>query len=410
MSASPARWPLAPLLMALLLSSAGCARLLRRPAPAAPPAPAESATGPATLPPSPFPGADGVPRPDPRGAPIRRGEITEADKPEWMRQLVVPDIPLRWYPRVNHFLELYRSDPRYRDIIRGWLKRLPAYRGGMEAILVKHGLPAGLVFVAMIESGFTSSALSSRGAGGFWQFKSDVARGYGLEVSFWVDERRDPEKSTAAAALYFEDLYQRFGTWELALAGYNAGFFAVTSSVTRYNTNDFYTLSQLEAGLPWETTEYVPKVLAVAIVERNRQAFGFGDIPTQATVPALELATIPPGVTFGAIATRLGISDDEVALMNPAYLRRRTPPDRGPVSLRVPRGSAGRLAGLRGTDTVNYRVKPGETVARIAKRERIARDRLRRLNGLDDDDEVVPGAVILLPRPAAKSKAPAKRR
>jgi membrane-bound lytic murein transglycosylase D len=394
----------------LLAGTGGCARFFRRPAPAGP----TPATVPGQLPPvSPegqdLPGAAGPgdPRPDPRGAPIRRGELAEADKPEWMRPLVVPDIPLRWYPRVNHFLELYRSDPRYRDIIRGWLKRLPAHRGGMEAILVKHGLPAGLVFVAMIESGFTSSALSSRGAGGFWQFKSDVARGYGLEVSFWIDERRDPEKSTAAAALYFEDLYKRFGTWELALAGYNAGFYAVTTSITRYNTNDFYTLSQLEAGLPWETTEYVPKVMAVAIVERNRQAFGFGDLAVEVPAPALEPATIPPGVSFSTIATRLGIGEDDLVLMNPAYLRRRTPPDRGPVTLRVPRGSSGRLTGLRGTDTVSYRVKPGETVARIARRERIARDRLRRLNGLSDDDEVVPGTVILLPRAAAK---PAKRR
>jgi membrane-bound lytic murein transglycosylase D len=255
----------------------------------------------------------------------------------------------------------------------------------------------------MIESGFSASALSSRGAGGFWQFKGDVARAYGLEVSFWVDERKDPEKSTAAAALYFEDLHKRFGTWELALAGYNAGFHAVTTSITRYNTNDFYTLSQLEAGLPWETTEYVPKVLAVAIVERNRAAFGLGDIPSTPP-PQVEPVSVPPGISFDTIAGRLGMSDDELALLNPAYHRRRTPPDRGPVTLRVPLGKAQALGQLRTGDSATYRVRSGENLRSIARRERIPRERLRRLNGISDESDVVPGTVILLPRSARPAK------
>ena len=204
-----------------------------------------------------------------------RGEVAEEDKPEWMRGLKFPDVPLRWYPKVTRFLLLYKSDPRYRDIMRGWLRRLDTHREPMEGALARQGLPRGLVFVAMIESGFSAAALSNRGAGGFWQFRADVARGYGLEVSYWVDERRDLEKSTAAAAIYLGDLYHRFGTWELALAGYNAGFHAVLTAVLRFNTNDFGTLSQLEAGLPWETTEYVPKVMAVGLVESNRKVFGF---------------------------------------------------------------------------------------------------------------------------------------
>ena len=112
-------------------------------------------------------------------------------------------------------------------------------------------------------------------------------------------------------------------------------------------------------------------------------------------------------MSFSTIAGRVGVSEDDFAMMNPAYLRRRTPPDRGAVMLRIPAGSAGKLGQLRGTDTVTYRVRPGETVARIAKRERIARDRLRKLNNLADEAEVVPGTVILLPRPAAR---PAKKR
>jgi membrane-bound lytic murein transglycosylase D len=343
-----------------------------------------------------------------------RGEVAEADKPAWARGLVLPDLPLRWYPRVTGFLELYRGDPRYRNIMRGWLTRMPLYRAAIERVLAREGLPPGLVFVSMIESGFTAGALSSKGAGGFWQFLPDVARGYGLEVSFWVDERRDVERSTAAAALYLDDLHDRFGTWELALAGFNAGHYAVVTSIQRFNTNDFWTLCQLESGLPWETTEYVPKVLAVGIVERNRAAFGFGDVPVAAP-PELETVNVPAGVSFDTIATRLGITDDELASYNGGFIRRRTPPDRGPSLLRIPKGKTVRLDNLRPGDLVTVKVRPGETLARIARARRIARDRLRQINGVTDESDVTPGTVILVPRPASKTparpaKAPAKRK
>jgi membrane-bound lytic murein transglycosylase D len=274
----------------------------------------------------------------------------------------------------------------------------------MEAALVGQGLPRGLIFVAMIESGFSASALSNRGAGGFWQFRADVARGYGLEVSFWVDERRDLSKSTAAAAIYLGDLYHRFGSWELALAGYNAGFHAVLSSVLRFNTNDFWTLCQLEAGLPWETTEYVPKVLAVGVVESNRKVFGFEDGRADPPRPSVEVE-IAGGVSFEAIAARAGVSVDDLAALNPAYLRKRIPPDRPTATVRVPPDRTRGLADLRMTDVAPVRVRPGETLARIAKDRKLPRDRLRRLNGVSDDTEVTPGTLILIPRAGGKPAA-----
>ena len=104
------------------------------------------------------------------------------------------------------------------------------------------------------------------GAGGVWQFMAGAARAYGLEVSHWVDARRDPERAAEAAAHYLKDLYVRFGSWHLAFAAYNAGYGAVLQSIARYNTNDFWELCRHEAGLPWETTLYVPKIVAAAIV------------------------------------------------------------------------------------------------------------------------------------------------
>ena len=339
------------------------------------------------------------------GHPRFDGTQPLSERPEWMRALQMPDIPLRWYPRVTQFLEQYRSEPRSREIIRGWLRRFTAHRAVMEAALAREGLPKGLTFVAMIESGFTASAMSSRGAGGFWQFRPAVARAYGLEVSFWVDERRDLEKSTAAAAKYLSDLYHRFGTWELALAGYNAGPFAVLESISRFNTNDYGTLCRVEAGLPWETTEYVPKVLAVAIVEKNRRAFGLDEAAPAAggDGPApFEAASVPPATSFEALAARTGVKAEDLAQLNPAFVRGRTPPDRDPVVLRFPPGKTPRLttAALtaQNADVVATVVRPGETLVRLAKARKISAERLRRLNAVLDDTDVTPGTMILVPR------------
>jgi membrane-bound lytic murein transglycosylase D len=330
-----------------------------------------------------------------------RGEVAEAEKPEWMRGLTRPELPLRWYPRVSGYLELYRQEPRARDIMRGWLRRLDLHRPAIEGVLAREGMPRGLVFVAMIESGFTAGATSSKAAGGFWQFMPDVGRGYGLEVSFWADERRDLEKSTAAAARYLGDLRHRFGNWELALAGYNAGVFAVIDSIVRYNSNDFWTLCQVEAGLPWETTEYVPKVMAVGIVAQNRRAFGFDEVSNERP-PDYDVASAPPGATFETLGEKLGVPADVLAQLNPIYVRRRTPPDRGPVPLRVPRGKGAQavtvFASVRGMDGVPMVVRSGETVARIARARKLPVQRIRRLNGIIDDDEVTPGTTLLLPR------------
>jgi peptidoglycan lytic transglycosylase D len=393
------------LLVAAAVSGTACAHRMAPPPAVVVPGPlAEAEPGPAPQPDSAAPPAPGAPPPHaPR---LARGEVAEADKPPWMRPLVRPDLPLRWYPRVSQYLELYRSDPRYHEIMRGWLRRLEAHRPVVEAALAREHLPRGLIAVAMIESGFTAGAVSTKAAGGFWQFIPDVARGYGMEVSFWVDERRDLAKSSTAAARYLGDLHHRFGNWELALAGYHAGVFGIIESIVRFNTNDFWTLCQVEAGLPWETTEYVPKVFAAAIVERNRTAFGF-DAPGGERAAEMETVSAPPGISFETLAPRLAMRTEDLAQLNPVYLRKRTPPDRGPVALRVPAGKAALGARLLKTaigDLVPTTVRNGETLARIARASRMPAERIRRLNGIADDADVTPGTTLLLPRPAARAR------
>jgi membrane-bound lytic murein transglycosylase D len=397
------------LVIVALLAGSGCTHQLTA-ARVAPPDHRQETGASPTPPPPPPPHDNGAPaRVAPTAGPpsrLPRGEVADADKPPWMRGLVRPELPLRWYPRVSHYLELYRSDPRYHEIMRGWLRRLDVHRPAVEAALAQERLPRGLIAVAMIESGFTAGAVSTKAAGGFWQFMPDVARAYGMEVSFWVDERRDLVKSSTAAARYLGDLHHRFGNWELALAGYHAGVFGILESIVRFNTNDFWTLCQVEAGLPWETTEYVPKVFAAAIVESNRAALGFA-APGADPAPERDLVAAPPGVSFEALAERLAIRPEELAQLNPVYLRRRTPPDRGPVTLRVPKGKgvlAERWTHSGAADLVATTVRAGETVARIARARRMPADRIRRLNRVADDAEVTPGTTLMLPRPAVRAR------
>jgi membrane-bound lytic murein transglycosylase D len=401
--------------MLLLLASSSCVHGLTAAQPVpVPGVPAEAEAEPSPPPPQESSAGGSAAAPAAARAPrLPRGEVAQDDKPAWMRVLVRPDLPLRWFPRVSRYLELYRTDRRMREIMRGWLRRLDTHRAVVEATLARQRLPRGLVAVAMIESGFTAGAVSTKAAGGFWQFLPDVARGYGMEVSFWIDERRDLARSTIAAARYLTDLHHRFGNWELALAGYHAGAFGILESIRRFNTNDFWTLCEVEAGLPWETTEYVPKVFAAAVVERNRAAFGFDESADRSErSPEVEVVSAPPGISFAALAARLAISPDVLAQLNPVYLRRRTPPDRGPVSLRVPQGKRALAAQWPRTgwsELVPTTVRSGETLARMARARRVPAQRIRRLNGVADDAEVTPGTTLLLPPPPPGPRPAAPR-
>src|SRR5438552_11256767 len=224
-----------------------------------------------------------------------------------------------------------------------WLRRAGRYRSLIEVALTREGLPKDLLYVAMVESGFDTGARSHVGAGGVWQFMPGAARAYGLEVGYWIDARRDPEKSAEAAARYLKDLYVRFNSWPLAFAAYNAGYGAVLKSITRYNTNDYWELCRHEAGLPWESSLYVPKILAVAIVGHNLQAFGFGDIVPDPPF-VYEKVDGPPSTTLATVARAARTRPEVLEALNPQISRQRTPPDRGNYAVRIPPGSAAAFA------------------------------------------------------------------
>jgi membrane-bound lytic murein transglycosylase D len=241
------------------------------------------------------------PSPPPSAPPVAEG----GHDLSWLSQLQMPDLPVQWDARVVRYLEFFKDDPRGRQVLAIWTRRQGRYRELVRRTLRKKGLPEDLLWLAMIESTFDPTARSVAGAMGLWQFMPDTGRAYGLSIDRWADQRLNPEAATEAAADFLADLHRRFGSWELAIAAYNMGYWGVAGSIRKYNTNDFWVLSRLEAGIPWETTLYVPKILAAAIIGRNPHVFGLDDLPVD---PALEGEPIdvPPGTSLAVVAQAVG--------------------------------------------------------------------------------------------------------
>lgn len=349
---------------------------------------------------------------DPATRPLTRAPSPAELRPDlpWLAELELPDLPVTWDRRVIDYLVFYKDDPRGRRIMRGWLEAQGRYRELILRALRAAKLPEDLLYVSMIESSYDSNERSRVGASGLWQFMPDGGRIYGLAIDRWVDERNDPVRATEAAIGYWNDLYQRFGNWDLAMAAYNAGYGAVLKGVARFNTNDFWALVDYENAIPWESGIYVPKALAAAIVGHNRKLFGYDDIPVDKNAERWDDVHVPSSIPLATIARAAGCDVAALRALNPHLLRDRTPAGRA-IVLRVPAGGgasfAANLGQLRGDwDTVDtYVVRYGERFEDIATTFGISRQKLRALNDIDHESEIGGGSVLLVPRVSAAERA-----
>jgi membrane-bound lytic murein transglycosylase D len=203
----------------------------------------------------------------------------------------------------------------------------------MKSIFREYNLPEDLVYVAMIESGFNFKAVSPKKAVGFWQFMKATAREYGLNTDPWVDERRDPIKSTRAAAAHLKDLYNLFGSWPMALASYNAGMGRMQGAAVKAKSDDFWEIRSTRF-LGIETQDYVPRYMAALIIARDPQAYGFTDPETQPF--EYDEIVVPQSTDLRRIAASTGASYDDLCALNPELLQPLTPMTR--YVLRVPLG------------------------------------------------------------------------
>jgi membrane-bound lytic murein transglycosylase D len=243
----------------------------------------------------------------------------------WLRTLALPDMPARWDARVVRYLGYYHDEPRGRSLFQGWVRKSGRYGATIRRVFRDRGLPDDLVWVALVESGFDPAIRSSAGAAGLWQLMPEGAKAFGLSIDRWIDERYDAERATEAAARYLADLYRRLGTWELALAAYNMGYGALLNAIRKYNTNDFWELTKLEAGVPYETALYVPKIIAVAVAARNSAAFGLDNVRIEPPL-AFDAVVVPSGTTIASIAAAAGVPSSTIEGLNPQLRKGRTPP------------------------------------------------------------------------------------
>ncbi len=299
--------------------------------------------------------------------------------------------------RVEKWLDYFQG--RGRKDMQRWLSRVPRYRPMIDRMLEEEGLPPELFYLAIVESGLNPNAYSSAHAAGMWQFISSRARMNGLRVDWWIDERRDPEKATRAACAYLKELHERFGSWELALAGYNSGEGRVERAQRkRPSCPDYWCLD-----LPRETENFVPKFMAVVLIGTNPSKYGF-EAPTAGAPLSYDTIEITDAVDLQVIADATGTSYDDIKKLNPALRRWCTPPSSSATTVRVPTGSGQQclvaIDSIPPEDRVTWRrhrVSTGETLSGIAKAYGTSISAITSVNDIRNPHSIRSGSHIVIP-------------
>jgi membrane-bound lytic murein transglycosylase D len=313
------------------------------------------------------------------------------------------DIPIVINDRVHYFIDYFQN--RVDKSFSKWLARSPQYVPYLKARFRQAGLPEDLLYISLIESGFSPQATSRANAVGYWQFIAGTARRYGLRVDRWVDERRDFEKSTEAAIAYLKDLHRMFGSWYLAAAAYNSGEGRIQNAIERYGSEDLWELSEF-SYLREETKNYVPKLIAAILIAKEPEKYGFTGILPLPPVE-VDVVTVPTQTDLAVIAASAGTTLETIRALNPLLRSHSTPPGVADYEVRVPAGASALFAERFARVPVGERivirthvVRRGETLSRIAERYGVATRELIAENGIRNPRRLRAGQRLRIPRPA----------
>jgi len=310
-----------------------------------------------------------------------------------------PRIPIVINDKVEYFIRYFKS--KKKRFFSESLSRSGRYIPLIKEIFRKENLPPELAYLALIESGFKINAYSKARAYGLWQFMKGTGRKYGLRIDFWVDERRDPEKSTIAAARYLKDLYNMFNSWELAIAAYNAGELRIQRAIKRYKTRDFWKLSK-KRYIPLETKNFVPKFFAAVLIAENPEKYGFYDIGYKKPV-IYDRVKVSPKTNLRLIAKACGSSIRYIRKLNPALKRGYTPPYSN-YEVKIPSGKEEafmknfiEIRSLRAKNFIYHLVKRGDTLSKIARLYNTSMTAILEANNLHSFHKIRRGSKLVIP-------------
>ncbi len=293
--------------------------------------------------------------------------------------------PVVFNKKVDMYLNLFQTTQR--DTFSRWLAKSAMYRPLIEKELAAAGLPKDLLYLAMIESGYNQLACSSANAVGLWQFMQATGEEYDLQVDKYVDERRDPVKSTKAAVTYLSDLYQEFNDWHLAVAAYNGGPGTIRNGLKLHNVDNFWDLASKDY-LALETKRYVPKLIAALLIAKDPAKYGFTDIAYAAPVH-YDTISVGPGMSLEAIALISNSTTQQIRSLNQELRLGKTPLNTAQYEVKIPEATAdlaarnlSRLQRVVNVDYKTYKVAKGDTLSKISNKYNVSKTTLLQVNNL----------------------------
>lgn len=336
---------------------------------------------------------------------MHRGQLVPTNEPEMTGAEILPtgqgvaqedlkselgEVPMEVNKLVEKWLAYFQG--RGQKHMQRYLERSGRYIPLMKEILREEGVPAELVYIALIESGFSSSAHSHAGAVGYWQFIRGTGKRYGLKINAYMDERQDFVLATRAAANYFKALYNLFGDWYISMASYNAGENRLKRLIMRHQTNDFWWFAKYRK-LPRETINYVPKYIAARMIATNPKKYGFTEIEFKDPL-SFDQFEAPHALSLKKLAKQLNVDYKLLKSLNPTYRSHYVPFYKNHKSIvKVPSGFKDQAVAV--LDQVKskppkyiagsyyyYRVRRGDNLSTIAARHGTSIRKLRSLNGM----------------------------
>jgi membrane-bound lytic murein transglycosylase D len=330
------------------------------------------------------------------------------------KALTASIVPVVVNKDVERFMKHFQTTGR--KYFRKWLVRSGKYLPMIQEILNENGLPEDLAYLALIESGFNPHARSHANAVGIWQFMLWTGRYNGLRTDWWIDERKDPEKASHAAARHLRDLYSQFDSWYLAAAGYNAGAGRIRKAIRKNRTEDFWVIAKNRRTLKRETRHYVPKYLAAMIIAKDPEKYGFHNIVPEEPVTYKKVRVDGP-TDIKVIAKAAGISTHEIKKLNPELRRWFTPPDYPGYEIKIPEDRyeayISNMTSLPKQKRVRFhrhKVRNGDTLSTIAESYRTSVKPIMYLNNLKSRSFIRAGSTLFVPvRVGTKTRKARKR-